>query len=101
MILRGGYLYKPTSDIQWTPKHSWTSDRPQKQASEKVDQSTFGSVVMIISLLMKLSVGDENHSMPLCVYVAGLGKTSHILSLLTFSVHINEPWAWSQEETHM
>ena len=66
------------------------SDRPQKQASERVDQSTFGSGVVIISLLMKLSVGDENHSMPLCVYEAGLGKASHISSLLTFSVHINE-----------
>ena len=40
---RGGFLYKPTSGIQWTPEHSWTSDRPQKQASEKADQSTFGS----------------------------------------------------------
>ena len=24
----GGCLYKPTSGIQWTPEHSWTSDRP-------------------------------------------------------------------------
>ena len=37
---QGGYLYKPTSSIPWTPKHSWTSDRPQKQASAKADQST-------------------------------------------------------------
>ena len=46
---QGGCLYKPTSDTQWTPEHSWTSDRPQKQASEKADQLTFGSDVAIIS----------------------------------------------------
>ena len=45
----GGYLYKLTSDIQLTPKHSWMSDRPQKQPSDKVDQSTFGSGVVVIS----------------------------------------------------
>ena len=45
----GGCLYKLTSGIQWTPKHSWTSDRPQKQASEKADQSTFGSGIVVIS----------------------------------------------------
>ena len=42
-------LYKPTSGIQWTPEHSWTSDRPQKQASAKADLSTFGSGVLAIS----------------------------------------------------
>ena len=46
---QGGCLYKPTSGIQWTPKHSWTSDRPQKQASEKADQATCGSGVVTIS----------------------------------------------------
>ena len=50
---QGGCLYKPTSGIQWTPVHSWTSDRLQKQVSEKqtsqLDQSTFGSGVVIIS----------------------------------------------------
>ena len=46
---QGGCLYKPTSDIQWTPEHSWTSDRPQKQASAKADLSTFGSGVLAIS----------------------------------------------------
>ena len=44
-----GCLYKPTSGIQWTPKHSWMSDRPQKQASAKADPSTFGSGVLVIS----------------------------------------------------
>ena len=34
---QGGYLYKPTSGIQWTPKHSWMSDRHQKQVSAKAD----------------------------------------------------------------
>ena len=32
---QGGCLYKPTSGIQWTPEHLWTSDRLQKQALEK------------------------------------------------------------------
>ena len=44
-----GCLYKPTSGIQWTPEHSWTSDRPQKQASAKADLSTFGSGVLALS----------------------------------------------------
>ena len=45
---QGGCLYKPTSGIQWTPEHSWTSDRPQKQASAKADLSTFGSGILAI-----------------------------------------------------
>ena len=45
---QGGYLYKPTRGIQGTPEHLWTSDRSQKQDSEKADQSTFGSGVAII-----------------------------------------------------
>ena len=45
----GGCLYKPTSGIQWTPKHLWTSERPQKQASAKADLSTFGSGVLASS----------------------------------------------------
>ena len=45
---QGGCLYKPTSGIQWTPEHSWTSDRPQKQASAKADLLTFGSGVLAI-----------------------------------------------------
>ena len=46
---QGGCLYRPTSGIQWMPEHSWMSDRPQKQASAKADQSTFGSGVLAIS----------------------------------------------------
>ena len=46
---QGGCLYKPTSGIQWTPEHSWTYDRLQKQALEKADQSTLGSGVVVIS----------------------------------------------------
>ena len=53
---QGGFMYKPTSGIQWTPKHQWTSDRPQKQASEKADQSTFGSDVVIISQLIDRAI---------------------------------------------
>ena len=32
------------SGIQWTPKHSWTSDKSQKKALEKADQSTLAVV---------------------------------------------------------
>ena len=39
----GACLYKLTSGIHWTPEHLWTSDKLQKQALEKADQSTFGS----------------------------------------------------------
>ena len=46
---QGGCLYKPTSGIQWTPEHSWMSDRPQKQASAKADLSTFSRGVLAIS----------------------------------------------------
>ena len=46
---QGGCLYKPISGIQWTPEHLWMSDRPQKQASEKADQSTCGSGVVTVS----------------------------------------------------
>ena len=46
---QGGWLYKPTSGIQWTPEHSWTSDMPQKQALAKADLSTFGNGVLAIS----------------------------------------------------
>ena len=45
---QAGYLYKPNSGIQWTSEHSWTSDRPQEQASAKADPSTFGSGVLLI-----------------------------------------------------
>ena len=46
---QGRCLYKPTSGIQWTPEHSWMSDRPQKQASAKADLSTFGSDILVIN----------------------------------------------------
>ena len=41
----GGYLYKLTSGIQWTPDHSYMSDKHQKQTSEKADQSTLAVVL--------------------------------------------------------
>ena len=47
---QGGCLYKPNSGTQWTLEHSWTSDRPQKQASAKADQSTLGIGVVGISI---------------------------------------------------
>ena len=34
---QGSCLYKLTSGMEWTPEHLWTSNRPQKQASEQVD----------------------------------------------------------------
>ena len=37
-----------------------------KQASEKADQSTFGSGVVTINLLIELSIDDEKHTLPLC-----------------------------------
>ena len=46
---QGGCLYKPTSGIQWTPKHSWMFDRSQKQALAKADSSSIGNGVLIIS----------------------------------------------------
>ena len=46
---QSGYLYNLISGIQWTPEHLWMSDKPQKQASEKADQSTLGNGVMVIS----------------------------------------------------
>ena len=47
---KGGCLYKPTSGIQWTPEHSFTSDRPQRQASTKPDQPVkFGIDVLVIT----------------------------------------------------
>ena len=32
---QGGCLYKPTSESQWALKHSYMSDRPEKQALEE------------------------------------------------------------------
>ena len=62
---QGGCLYKPTSGIHWTPEHSWTSNRPQKQASAKADPSKFGCGVLVNSLI-ELSIDDENCSLPWC-----------------------------------
>ena len=58
------------------------SDRPQKQASEKADQSTCGSGVVTIScLLIELSIDEKCH-LPLCVYVAGFGKSGQIYKVI-------------------
>ena len=48
-LQQGGCLCKPTSGTQCTPENSLTSDRSQKQDSEKVDQSTCGSGVVTVS----------------------------------------------------
>ena len=45
---QGGCLYKPTSGIKWTSEYLWTSDSAQKQASEKANQSIFGSGDVVI-----------------------------------------------------
>ena len=83
---QGGCLYKPTSGVQWTPKHSWMSDRPQKQASAKADLSTFSSDVLVISLLMELSIDGENCSLTRCVYVAVFGKADHIICYEQYNI---------------
>ena len=62
---QGGCLYKSITGIH---EHPGTCghliglrNKLQKQASEKVDQSSFDSgIVIIISLLMELLIGDEN-----------------------------------------
>ena len=52
---QGKGQYKSTSDTQWTPEHSWTSDRPQKKQTSQL------LAVVLWYLLMKLSIGNENH----------------------------------------
>ena len=46
------FTSQPVAFNRMAPMHSWTSDgpedRPQQQASEKADQSTFGSGVVVI-----------------------------------------------------
>ena len=58
---QGDCLYKSTSGIQWTPEHSWTSDRPQKQASEKPTSQLLHGSGVIISWLndRAISIVDE------------------------------------------
>ena len=61
---QGGYLYKPASGIQRTSEDSWRSYRLQKQTSEKVDHIPVKAVLWhLASLLMELSIGNENHSL--------------------------------------
>ena len=45
----GPFMYPDQISRYRTPEYSWTSDRPQKQASAKADLSTFGSGVLAIS----------------------------------------------------
>ena len=53
-------------------------DRPHKQTSdlEKSNQSTFGSYVVVIIIILELSISDEKFkcSLPLCAYVVDLIK---------------------------
>ena len=42
--------------IEWTPKNSWTSDGPQKQASENTDQSNFESGILVISYFVDVTM---------------------------------------------
>ena len=75
--------------VQWLPVQAgqWHAMHTQAlvdiwQASEtsfkKVGQSTLGSGVVVVSLLMELSIGDEKLSLPFYAYVAGFGKASEI-----------------------
>ena len=61
---QGGCLCKPTSGIQWTPEHSWTSDKPQKQAS--ACQHLAVVYWQLVSLLIELFIDDENCSLTWC-----------------------------------
>ena len=50
-------------------------NKPQKkQTSQLVAVVLWQSV----SLLIEVSIGDEERSLPLCAYVAGFGKSGHI-----------------------
>ena len=80
----GGCLYKLTSVIQWTPKHLWISDRPQK--SRPVNFWEWCCDNYIVSLLMELSIGNEKCSLPLCVYVVGFSKSSYIYLSFSYSI---------------
>ena len=42
------------------------------------------------SLLMELLIGDGNHSLIFCAFVAGLGKSDHICMLFEFLFYILE-----------
>ena len=61
---QGGYLYKPTSGIQWTPKHLWMSDRPKKSLIKNrpvnIWQWCTGNQLV---LLVELSIDDESYSL--------------------------------------
>ena len=48
--------------------------KPQKKRTSRLS-----AVVLwyLVSLFMKLSIGDEKFSLPMCAYVAGFGKSSH------------------------
>ena len=72
---QGGCLYKPISGVHWTLVVTWQASETN---SAKADWSTFNGEVLVIrlvGLLMELMIGDENHSLSLCVYVAGFGKS--------------------------
>ena len=53
------------------------------QTSKKAGQSTFGSGVVVISLLMGLLIDDEKNFLPLCANVAGFGKARVIQTKFT------------------
>ena len=58
-------MYKPISSIHWTPEYSWTFDRPQKQAPKSRSVNFY--LWCYVSLLMKLLIDNENHTLLLCV----------------------------------
>ena len=72
-------IYKSVVFMQWTLKHSWMPDRPQKRTTAKAGWSTFNSRVLVISLLMELTIGNENHSLP----VFGLVPAATLLKITT------------------
>ena len=75
-IQQVGCLYKPTSGIS---EHLSTRghlpglrNKPQKKKTNQL------LAVVLVSSLMELLIGNEKHSLSLCAYVAGFGKSSHI-----------------------
>ena len=45
------------------------------------DQSTFGSGIMVISLLIELSIGSKHYSLPLFAYLVNMANMVHILTI--------------------
>ena len=56
------------------------STRGNRNKPQKKQTSQLVAVMLwhLVSLLIELLTGDEKRSLPLCAYVTGFGKSSHI-----------------------